>query len=83
MGDQIQQDIVLVMEKSFNLILETLNKTKHVVAHSLLGTSINKYLECTMLINGNQVFNEEQINKVLTFNQKLKDKVRQMPRNFN
>lgn len=80
--DKLQQYIVLVMEKSLNLLLENLHSTGQLFAQSLLGTSINKYLECTMLIANNQTFMEEQIDQTLAFASKLKNRVQQMPRNF-
>lgn len=82
-GHELQEDIILVMEKSLNLLLEKLDKTKELVAQSLLGTSINKYLECIVLIGSNQTFLKEQIDRTAIFDSTLKNKVYKMPRNFN
>ncbi|XP_025191727.1 protein Smaug homolog 2-like [Melanaphis sacchari] len=82
-GDQLQQDIVLVMEKLLNQLLEKLGMVRSLVAQSLLGMSINKYLECILLIIGNQTFMKQQIDKSLLFSETLKYKVHRMPRNFN
>jgi len=82
-GDQLQQDIVLVMEKLLNQLLEKLGKIRSLAAQSLLGMSINKYLECTLLIFGNQTFMKHQIDKTLMFAETLKCRVRRIPRNFN
>ncbi|XP_060850700.1 uncharacterized protein LOC132929389 [Rhopalosiphum padi] len=82
-GDQLQQDIVLVMEKLLNQLLEKLGMVRSLVAQSLLGMSINKYLECVLLIIGNQTFMKQQIEKSLMFAETLKYKVHRMPRNFN
>ncbi|XP_060873301.1 protein Smaug homolog 2-like [Metopolophium dirhodum] len=82
-GDQLQQDIVLVMEKLLNQLLEKLGKIRSLVAQSLLGMSINKYLECTLLIFGNQTFMKHQIDKTLMFAETLKCRVHRIPRNFN
>lgn len=82
-GDQLQQDIILIMEKSLNQLLEKLYETKYLIAHSLIGTSINKYLECTLLIIGNQIFMKHQIDRIVFFTEKLKNVVHKMPKNFN
>lgn len=82
-GDQLQQDIVLVMEKLLNQLLEKLGMVRSLIAQSLLGMSINKYLECILLIIGNQTFMKQQIDKSLLFAETLKYKVQRMPRNFN
>ncbi|XP_060862756.1 uncharacterized protein LOC132939546 [Metopolophium dirhodum] len=82
-GDQLQQDIVLVMKKLLNQLLEKLGKIRSLVAQSLLGMSINKYLECTLLIIGNQTFMKQQIVQSLMFAETLKCRVYRIPRNFN
>lgn len=82
-GDQLQQDIILIMEKSLNQIIEKLYDTNYLVANSLLGTSINKYLECTLLITSNQIFMKHQIDKIVLFTEKLKNVIYKMPKNFN
>ncbi|CAI6344719.1 unnamed protein product [Macrosiphum euphorbiae] len=82
-GDQLQQDIVLVMEKLLNQLLEKLGFVHSLVAQSLLGMSINKYLECTLLIIGNQMFVKHQIDRTMMFADTLKYKVHRIPRNFN
>jgi len=71
------------MEKCLKLLLEKLNATKYLTAYSLLGASINKYLECILLIFGNQIFMKEQIDKTVIFDRTLKHKVHQMRKNFN
>lgn len=76
--DQLQQDIILVMRKLLYQILEELDGTRCFVAHSLLGTSINKYLECSILIKGNKTFMKDQVDKTLVFVKTLKNKVHQM-----
>lgn len=81
--DQLQQDIVLVMKKLLNQLLEKLSMTHYLVAQSLVGTSINKYLESAMLIIGNQTFTKQQIDTTLMFAETLKYSVYRIPRNFN
>jgi len=81
-GNELQQDIVLVMEKCLNQLLEKLGAVKFLVAQSLLGTSINKYLECTLLITGNQMFMRDQYEKTLVFGKTLMYQVQQMPKVF-
>lgn len=81
-GDQLQRDIVLIMEKSLNQLMEKLAVTKYLVANSLLGTSIKKYIECSFLIIGNQIFMKHQVEQILYFSDILKHKVNHMPRNF-
>lgn len=82
-GSQLQETIACVMEKLLTQLLEKLSTIKFLVAQSLIGTSINKFLECTMLIIGNQTFMKEQVDKASDFAKKLKYQVRQMPKNFN
>lgn len=82
-GDQIQQDIVFIMEKYLNHLLEKLDTIRFLIAQSLLGVCINKYLECSMLIRSNQIFMKEQIDKTLCYAETLKYKVQKMHRNFN
>lgn len=82
-GDELQQDIVLIMEKFSAQLIEKLYATRYLVSHSLLGTSVNKYLECTLLISGNQIFMKNQIDKIIFFANKLKLLVHHMPKNFN
>ncbi|CAI6360720.1 unnamed protein product [Macrosiphum euphorbiae] len=82
-GDQLQQDIVLVMEKLLNQLLEKLGKIRSLAAQSLLGMSINKYLECTLLILGNQTFMKQQIDQTSMFAETLRCRVHRIPRNFN
>lgn len=80
-GDKLQQDIIVVMEKFLNQLMEKLRATKSLVAHSLLGTSINKYLECILLITKNPMFSEYQVRKSEMFASTLKYKVHGMPSN--
>lgn len=82
-GDQLQQDIISIMDKLLKQLLEKLHVTTELVGYSLLGTSINKYLECTLLISVNQIFMKYQINNIHIFAGTLKRKVNQMPSNFN
>lgn len=81
--DQLQQDIVLVMEKLLNQLLEKLGMIRFLVSQSLVGMSINKYLECTLLIIGNQMFMKQQIEKILMFADTLEYNVHRIPKNFN
>lgn len=74
-GHQIQQGIVLVMEKLFYQLIAKLGTIKSGVANSLIGSSVNKYLECTILITKNQIFMRNQIEKTLYFARTLKYKV--------
>lgn len=80
-GDQLQQDIVLVMEKCLNQLLEKLNASR-LITQSLLSSSINKYLECTLLITGNQIFMKHQYERTLSFAETLKHKIQRMPKQF-
>jgi len=81
--DQLQQDIVLVMGKLLNQLLEKLSLIHYLVAQSLVGMSINKYLESIVLIIGNQTFTQLQIDTALMFAETLKYKVYRIPKNFN
>ncbi|VVC24999.1 Hypothetical protein CINCED_3A013762 [Cinara cedri] len=81
-GDQIQKDIVLIMDKILDHLMEKLSATRYLVSNSLLGSSINKYMECTFLIAGNQIFMKDQVEKILLFRQIIEYKVNHMPRNF-
>lgn len=81
-GNQLQLDIVSVMEKLYNQLFEKLNMTRTLAPQSLLGNSINRFLECTMLIIGNQLFTKQQVYKTSVFAKKLKYKVFKMPTTF-
>lgn len=81
-GDKLQQDIVLVMEKCLNQLFEKLDTVMVLDPQSLLGTSINKYLECCLLITENQIFMKDQYDKTIIYSQTLKQKIRQMYKNF-
>lgn len=80
-GDQLQKTIACVMEKLFTQLLEKLGTVRLLVSHSLIGTSINKFLECTMLILGNHTFMKEQVEKTSDLAKKLKYYVRRMSKN--
>ncbi|XP_050537935.1 uncharacterized protein LOC126903641 [Daktulosphaira vitifoliae] len=82
-GEEIQEDIILVMEKMLNCLLETLRFTKTLISQSLTGTSINKYLECCLLISSNATFKGSQVEKINFFSKSLKTKVLQTQRNFH
>jgi hypothetical protein len=82
-GDQLQQDIVLIMEKALNQVLEKLAASRILISLSLLGTTINKYLECSLLIIGNQTFMRHQIEKTTLLAETLKFKVNNVKKNFN
>ncbi|VVC25002.1 Hypothetical protein CINCED_3A010411 [Cinara cedri] len=77
-GDKLQQDIVCVMGKLFYQLQANICVTNCLSASNPLGYCINKYLLCTMLINENQIFMRNQIEKVLYFAESLKYKVRIM-----
>lgn len=81
-GDKLQQDIVLVMEKCLNQLLEKINTVNIFVTQSLLGTSINKYLECCSLITKNQIFMKDQYDKTMIYSQTLKHKIHQISKLF-
>lgn len=81
-GDKLQQDIVLVMEKCLNQLFEKIDIVNIVPTQSLLCTSINKYFECCVLITGNQIFMKDQYDKTMNYSQALKQKIRQMSKHF-
>ncbi|XP_050419786.1 uncharacterized protein LOC126832834 [Adelges cooleyi] len=81
-GDELQRDIVHVMEKILHLLVVTLRAMKTLNGHSLAGTSINKYLECCMLISGNSTFMADQVEKITVFSKLLKNKVVNSRRDF-
>lgn len=82
-GDQLQQDIIIIMEKLLKQLLEKLNLTTLLVGYSLIGSSINKYLQCSLLIAENRIFMKHQVDNIHIFADTLKRKVNQMPHNFN
>lgn len=81
-GSQLQQNIVLVMEKCLDQLQKQLNNANSYAAQRSLTPSVNKYLECTLLITKNQLFTKEQYEKTLYFSKILKCKVQQMQKNF-
>ena len=74
-GDQLQQDIMLIMKKLLYQLLEKLSKNKKFFINSLLGRSINKYLNCTSIISKNQAFTNDQVEETIMFAEMLKNKV--------
>jgi len=81
-GDQLQQDIILVMEKFLNQLIEKLIADRFLIPQSLLGTSINKYLECIVLITGNQIFMKDQYDRSMLFAETLKYTVKKIPKHY-
>lgn len=81
-GNQLQQNIVLVMEKCLNQLQKQLITANSFADQRSLMPSVNKYLECTLLITKNQLFTKEQYEKTLYFSEILKHKVQQMQKNF-
>lgn len=77
-GFQLQEYLVCVMVKLFYQLLEKLNMINYLVAQSLLGTSINTFLECILLITSNKIFTKPLIENVLRLSEHLKYKVHQM-----
>lgn len=80
--DELQQDIVLIMEKSLNHILGKLGTKKVLVARSLFGSTMNKYLECSTLIIDNVMFTKQQIDKILIFVETLRFRVHCVRKNI-
>lgn len=80
-GNQLQEDIVHIMKKSLSQLLGKLTASRSLLITSLLGTSINKYLECTLLISENQIFTKNQVDFILFFAETLKLNVYQKPIN--
>lgn len=60
-GDQLQQTLIFVMEKLLIQLLEEFSKIQFLVTQSLIGSSVTKFFECTMLIIGNQTFLKQQL----------------------
>lgn len=81
--EQLQRDIINIMDKYLNHLIKMLDKVRFLAANSKLGNIINKYLECILLINGNQTFINHHINLLCIFEEVLKNKVLNMHRDFN
>jgi len=73
-GDRIQKDIMIIMKKSLYQILDKLSENKRFLINSLLGTSINKYLNCTSIISKNLAFTNDQVEETIIFAEMLKNK---------
>lgn len=80
--EQLQKDIITVMDKYLNHLMKILSTARFLSAESQLGNIINKYLECILLINGNQTFKDHQIDLLCIFEDVLKNKVLLMRRDF-
>jgi len=80
--DQLQKDIITVMDKYLNHLMKILDTVRFLSAESQLGNIINKYLECILLIKGNQTFKDHQIDLLSLFEDVLKNKVLRMQRDF-
>lgn len=81
-GTELQQNIMLVMEKCLDQLQKQLNNADSYTAQRSLTPPVNKYLECTLLITNNQLFTKEQYEKTLYFSEILKHKVQQLQKNF-
>lgn len=81
--EQLQKDIITVMDKYLNHLMKILDTVRFLSAESQLGNVINKYLECILLINGNQTFKDHQIDLLSIFEDVLKNKVLRMQRDFD
>lgn len=79
---ELQNDLVLLMRKCLYQLLRELGATKYLVSASFLGTSINKYLECTLMIIANQLFMKDHIESTVMYAETLKEKVLMMDRDF-
>lgn len=82
-GNDLQDHIIFIMEELFSVLLKKLSETKFVLTHSLLGRIIKNFLECTLLINGNELFMRRHVDKVTLLSKMLKRKVRHMHKNLN
>lgn len=71
-GVQLQQDIVLVMEKALYHLQRKLNASNSFASLRLLRSSVNGFLECTLLITKSHVFMKDQCEKILIFAETLK-----------
>ncbi|XP_060860226.1 uncharacterized protein LOC132937426 [Metopolophium dirhodum] len=81
--EQLQKDIITIMDKYLNQLMKILGTVGFLTAESQLGNIINKYLECILLINGNQTFKDHQIDLLCFFEDVLKNKVLHMRRDFD
>lgn len=70
--DQLQQDIVLIVDKSLCQFIGKLGATRYPIANSLLGTAINNFFESIYLITTNKMFTKHQIDKVIFVAELLK-----------
>lgn len=76
-GDELQQDIVLVMGKLFYHLQSKLNASYSLAGLNLVRSSVNRFLECTsLLITKNQMFYKEQFDQILIFDKNLKYNVK-------
>lgn len=82
-GHQLQDDIYNVMEKCLIVLLKKIDETEFIQALSFLGKSIKKYMECVILITGNQTFMRYHVEMMSVNGDILKDKVRKMHRDFD
>lgn len=81
-GFNLQQDLVLVMRKCLYQLLKELGMTNFLIAQTHLGTAINKFLECSMLISTNQMFLRYHIESMAMYSDTLVLRVKTMRRNF-
>lgn len=73
---QLQQDIMLIMKKSFYQLHVQISVKKKVFINSPLAMStFNKYLKCKSLISRNLSFTNDQVEKTIIFAEILKNKL--------
>lgn len=81
-GDQLTANITELMQKIANDIMKRLHEVSILISSSMLGTVLNKYMRCTYLIMGNQLFLKDQIMDIEISKYKIERKVSRTRRNF-
>lgn len=64
-GECLQDDIIIIMQNYSRLLRKMFRKFEFATHISILGTSINKFLECCILISKNVVSEKKYVDLVI------------------
>lgn len=81
-GDQLTANITDLMIKFASDIMRRLHEVDILISNSMLGTVLNKYMRCSYLIIGNQLFLKDQIMDIELRKYMIERQVGRTRRNF-
>lgn len=81
-GDQLTGNIIELMLKIANCLINKLREVNVLMSRSVLGTVLNKYMRCTYLIVGNQLFLRNHIMDIELYKYFIVYQVKKTRRDF-